>query len=152
MNDLENIKAKIKALKKLAKNEAASVGEAANAIKLAKTQDYQSFFKQEMMYRKKLFYPPYCYIVSIKVVSTDYELAKNESNSLAYKLKQNLKNTEVLGPSIGSIFKVKNTYRFGITLKYKKEDNLYAFLDKILDYYKSNTKITIEIDFNPVIW
>ena len=122
------------------------------AIKLAKTQDYQSFFKQEMMYRKKLFYPPYCYIVSIKVVSTDYELAKNESNSLAYKLKQNLKNTEVLGPSIGSIFKVKNTYRFGITLKYKKEDNLYAFLDKILDYYKSNTKITIEIDFNPVIW
>lgn len=36
MNDLENIKAKIKALKKLAKNEAASVGEAANAIKLAK--------------------------------------------------------------------------------------------------------------------
>ena len=36
MTDLENIKAKIKALKKLAKNEAASVGEAANAIKLAK--------------------------------------------------------------------------------------------------------------------
>ena len=34
--DLENIKAKIKALKKLAKDEAASVGEAANAIKLAK--------------------------------------------------------------------------------------------------------------------
>ena len=36
MTDLENIKEKIKALKKLAKNEAASVGEAANAIKLAK--------------------------------------------------------------------------------------------------------------------
>lgn len=34
--DLENIKGKIRALKKLAKNEAASVGEAANAIKLAK--------------------------------------------------------------------------------------------------------------------
>lgn len=34
--DLENIKAKIKALKKLAKDDAASVGEAANAIKLAK--------------------------------------------------------------------------------------------------------------------
>ena len=36
MTDLENIKAKIKALKKLAKDKAASVGEAANAIQLAK--------------------------------------------------------------------------------------------------------------------
>ena len=34
--DLENIKEKIKALKKLAKDDAASIGEAANAIKLAK--------------------------------------------------------------------------------------------------------------------
>ena len=105
-----------------------------------------------MMIRKKLFYPPYCYIVSIKVISDDYDLAKNESNSVAFKLKENLKNTQVLGPSIGSIFKVKNTYRFGITLKYKKEDNLYPYLEKLLDYYKTNSKIKLDIDFNPILW
>lgn len=122
------------------------------AIALSKTQDYKTFFKQEMMIRKKLFYPPYCYIVSIKVISDDYDLAKNESNSVAFKLKENLKNTEVLGPSIGSIFKVKNTYRFGITLKYKKEDNLYSYLEKLLDYYKTNSKIKLDVDFNPILW
>ncbi len=121
------------------------------AIKLSKTQDYETFFKQEMNIRKKLNYPPYCYLVSIKVISTDYELVKKESNIIAKKLKENLSNTIVLGPSIGSIFKIKNTYRFGITLKYKKEDNLYSYLEKLLNYYKTNTKITLDIDFNPIL-
>lgn len=121
------------------------------AIKLAKTQNYNLFFKQEMLIRKKLNYPPYCFLVSVKVISTDYELAKSESNKLANRLKENLKNTEVLGPSIGSIFKLKNSYRFGIILKHKKEDQLYNYLETILEYYKTNTKIKIELDFNPIM-
>ncbi len=120
------------------------------AIKLAETQNYELFFKEEMNIRRSLGYPPYYFLVSIKVISKNYELVKNESNVIAYKLKDNLKNTIVLGPSIGSTFKVNNTYRFGITLKYKKEDNLYPFLAKLLDYYKSNSSISIDIDFNPI--
>ena len=104
-----------------------------------------------MAIRKKLNYPPYCYIVSVKVISTDYETAKNESNTIAYKLRENLLNSEILGPSIGSIFKVKNTYRFGITIKYKKEDNLYPYLNKLLEHYKNNAKIRLDIDFNPIL-
>lgn len=120
------------------------------AIKLAKTQNYELFFKEEMNIRRTLGYPPYYFLVSIKVISKNYELVKKESNIIAYKLKENLKNTIVLGPSIGSTFKVNNTYRFGITLKYKKEDNLYPFLNKLLEYYKSNSNISIDIDFNPI--
>lgn len=120
------------------------------AIKLAKTQNYEMFFKEEMNIRRTLGYPPYYFLVSIKVISKNYDLVKKESNVIAYKLKDNLKNTIVLGPSIGSTFKVNNTYRFGITLKYKKEDNLYPFLIKLLEYYKSNSNISIDIDFNPI--
>lgn len=120
------------------------------AIKLSKTQDYNLFFKQEMNIRRKLNYPPYCYLVSIKVISSDYELVKKESNIIASKLKENLVNSIVLGPSIGSTFKIKNTYRFGITLKYKKEDNLYQYLEELLEHYKNNSKIKIDIDFNPI--
>lgn len=120
------------------------------AIKLAKTQNYEMFFKEEMNIRRTLGYPPYYFLVSIKVISKNYELVKKESNVIAYKLKENLKNTIVLGPSIGSTFKVNNTYRFGITLKYKKEDNLYPFLTRLLEYYKSNSNISIDIDFNPI--
>lgn len=120
------------------------------AIKLAKTHDYMDFFKEEMKIRKTLQYPPYCFLVSIKVISKDYNLAQTESNLIAKRLRENLLNSTVLGPSIGSTFKINNTYRFGIIIKYKKEDNLYPFLEKMLDYYKINDKIRLDIDFNPI--
>ena len=120
------------------------------AIKLAKTHDYMAFFKEEMKIRKTLQYPPYCFLVSIKVISKDYNLAQTESNLIAKRLRENLLNSTILGPSIGSTFKINNTYRFGIIIKYKKEDNLYPFLEKMLDYYKINDKIRLDIDFNPI--
>lgn len=120
------------------------------AIKLAKTHDYMAFFREEMKIRKTLQYPPYCFLVSIKVISKDYNLAQTESNLIAKRLRENLLNSTVLGPSIGSTFKINNTYRFGIIIKYKKEDNLYPFLEKMLDYYKINDKIRLDIDFNPI--
>ena len=121
------------------------------SIQLAAKQDYQLFFKKEMSIRKTFSYPPYTYLVSIKVISMDYNLAKNESTIIAGKLRENLNNSTILGPAIGSIFKVKNSYRFGITIKYKKEDNLYSYLEKLLEYYKNNAKIKIDIDFNPIL-
>ena len=91
------------------------------AIKLAKTHDYMAFFKEEMKIRKTLQYPPYCFLVSIKVISKDYNLAQAESNLIAKRLRENLLNSTVLGPSIGSTFKINNTYRFGIIKNNKKE-------------------------------
>ena len=103
-----------------------------------------------MIIRKKLNYPPYCYIVSIKVISSDYEQAKHESNMVALKLRENLLNSEILGPSIGSTFKVKNTYRFGIIIKYKKDDTIIPYLKECIEYYKNNNKVRLDIDFNPI--
>ena len=33
--------------------------------------------------------------------------------------------------------------------KYKNNDGLYDVLEKIVEHYKSNNKIRIDIDFNP---
>lgn len=120
------------------------------SIYLASKHDYLSFFKKEMGIRKELNYPPYCYMVSLKINSTDYDLAKKESALVALRLKENLTSSIILGPSVGSILKIKNTYRFGIIIKYKKEENLYPYLSKLLEFYKSNSKIKIELDFNPI--
>lgn len=119
------------------------------AINLAKTHDYLSFFKEEMSIRRRLGYPPYYYLVTIKVISPIYELARDESNKVATKLKESLNSSVVLGPSVNSVFKLNNMYRFNIIIKYKNEDNLYPVLEKIIDYYKSNSKVKIDIDFNP---
>ena len=119
------------------------------AIKLAKKHDYINFFKEEMNIRKQLSYPPYTNIISIKIIGTDYETTKKESEFLKDKLVANIKS-EVLGPSIGSTFRIKNTYRFGIIIKYKKDDTIIPYLKQCIEYYKNNNKVRLDIDFNPI--
>lgn len=119
------------------------------AIYLAKDHNYLEFFKEEMQIRRQLGYPPYYYLVSIKVMSTSYDMAKDESNKVANKVKKELLNSIVLGPTVSNVFKVNNIYRFSIIIKYKKEEMLYPVLNQIIDYYKSNSKVKIDIDFNP---
>ena len=119
------------------------------AINLAAKHNYIEFYNQEMKIRHELNYPPYYYLTVIKVLSSDYEQARNESNKIKDYLVRNLTNTKVLGPTIGSVFKVNNIYRFQIILKYKKENDLYPCLKNLIEHYKSNNKIKIDIDFNP---
>ncbi|MBQ7136715.1 MAG: primosomal protein N' [Bacilli bacterium] len=117
------------------------------AINLAKSHDYKSFFKEEMNIRRKLGYPPYYYLVTIKIISPVYELARDHSNKVANILKEKLNSSIVLGPSVSNIFKLNNTYRFSIIIKYKKEEKLHEALEQIIDYYKTNSKVKIDITF-----
>lgn len=119
------------------------------AIFLAKTHDYKEFFRQEMNIRRKLSYPPYYFLTYIRIIGKDYDLISKESNKIGNKLKNELRDSVILGPTTCSVFKVKNEYRFGITIKYKKEDNLYRVLNLIVDHYRENRFVKIDIDMNP---
>lgn len=115
-----------------------------------KKQDYIDFYKKEMKIRKELKYPPYYYMVSIKIVSNNYEMARDESNKVKKYLDKNLSNNFiVLGPSTASIFKLKNNYYFQILIKYKKEENLMSVLSELNDLYTSD-KVKLDININPL--
>lgn len=115
-----------------------------------KKQDYVDFYKKEMKIRKELKYPPYYYMVSIKIVSNNYEMARDESNKVKKYLDKNLSNNFiVLGPSTASIFKLKNNYYFQILIKYKKEENLMRVLSDLNDLYTSD-KVNLDININPL--
>ena len=79
-----------------------------------------------------------------------YIKAKEESNKVGSFLKINLKNSIILGPTVCSVFKVNNLYRFNIIIKYKKEDDLYKTLNYLQEHYKSINNVDIDIDFNPI--
>ena len=118
------------------------------AINYAKNNNYVGFFMEEMKNRKKLSYPPYFYLVLLKIKGSDYNLLSLEANKIKEYLKTNLQFT-VLGPSVANPFKINSIYRFNIIIKYKQEKNLYDVLNSLLEHYKTNNKITIDIDFNP---
>lgn len=117
----------------------------------ASNHDYIKFYNEEMVIRKKLWYPPYCFITLIKISSKDFNYGISEAKKISIFLKNNLtSNTNILGPSIANILKINNSYNFQIILKYKKEECLYNVLNKLIKIYEGNTKIKIELDFNPL--
>jgi len=51
---------------------------------------------------------------------------------------------------MANILRVNNNYNFQVILKYKKDDSLYNALNKIIKIYEGNSKIKVELDFDPI--
>lgn len=119
-------------------------------LQCVKNHDYETFYQNEMKIRKTLSYPPYYYLASIKVVSKDYEMARDESLKVANFLKKNLSlESKVIGPTTAAMFKVNNTYRFHILIKYRFDDKLKTSLQKLDELYVTNRGVYLEIDLSP---
>ncbi len=119
------------------------------AIQYTKNHDYIGFYNKEMFIRRELKYPPFYYICYIRISGKDSKYIFDESNKIRRVLDNKLNNTIILGPSTCNIFKLNNIYRYGIILKYKSDADLREVLNKIIDHYKDNSKIKIDINFNP---
>lgn len=120
-------------------------------LKCVKEQDYEKFYNYEMTNRHKLDYPPYYYITSVKIASSDYDVASKEIIKVKKYLEQNIsKKSIILGPTTASMFKMKNIYRFQILIKYKVDNNLQKALKELDELYMLNKKANIEIDNNPL--
>lgn len=120
------------------------------AMICAKNNDYNSFYKEEMGIRKIMKYPPFYYLVLINIASIKEEYALLEAKRCEKVLTKYLDKTIILGPSPATIFKKQNIYRYQLILKYQYQDNLNEILEKLQDYYKTNQKIKLEIDFYPL--
>lgn len=121
------------------------------SIVYASKHDYKSFYEKEMIIRKKLNYPPYSFITLIKISSKDFNYGIGEAKKVGAYLRKKLQNTTtVLGPSMASILRINNNYNFQVILKYKKDNTLYKVLNDLIKIYEGNSKIKIELDFDPI--
>ena len=64
-------------------------------------------------------------------------------------MERNLDNVIILGPNSGNLFRINNIFRYHIILKYKSDVEIKVLLEKIIDHYKTNAKVKVDIDFNP---
>lgn len=119
------------------------------AIRYSSLNDYVSFYKEELNIRKKLNYPPFCYICLIRIVSKDYDKASKMSYKIGDYLKDKIKDEVILGPSTANIFRINNKYRFQIIIKYRNINNIINYLYKLEERFFNDKDIKLEIDFNP---
>ena len=120
------------------------------SIAYAKKHDYISFYKEEMKMRKQLNYSPYYYIILIRLKTKDYELSFQEAKKVGEYLRKNLSpGTYLLGPAMANVFRVDNVYYQQCIIKYQKDEKIIPTLIALDNHYKTNHKVTLEIDRNP---
>lgn len=100
------------------------------SITCAADQNYVQFYKQEILMRQMLQYPPVSHILGVLVLSKDEALA----TSFADELADMLRGTEglvLLGPSEAPIAKLRDVYRYMIYGKSAEYECLVREKDSI---------------------
>lgn len=113
--------------------------------------DYLGNYNYEMDIRKRLKYPPYYYLVLLRITSKSYEMASKEATKVANYLRNNIKDKTIcLGPTTANMFRINNVYRFQVLIKYREEGNLFDLIRDIDKQYISNKDVNLEIDVDPL--
>lgn len=125
-------------------------------IEFAAMQDYKGFFKNEIMLRKLMIYPPYCDIISVSFVGENENTVALCSKAFLDILKElNKENSQkliVLGPSPARIYKLNSQYRYRLSVKCINSKNVRMMFNKILkriSKMKEYKEISVSIDLNP---
>jgi len=120
-------------------------------LNCVKNNDFDSFYEYEMNIRKILKYPPYYFLVSLKIVSSDYNVALENATKVSDYLKKNIDACSiVLGPTTANLFKFNNNYRFQIVIKYRFDDKLFKALNYLDSIFINSNNVNLEIDIDPL--
>ncbi|KUO52440.1 MAG: hypothetical protein APF76_05245 [Desulfitibacter sp. BRH_c19] len=125
----------------------------------AKNQDFTSFYKDEITFRKEYNYPPFSQIIRIVFTGRTEDLV-NEGANFFYKyftrslqLKKNTNFLQILGPNPCGLVKIKGEYRYQLLVKYEKGVNLRPIVKVCLDeFYQASpfaNKVNVSLDISP---
>ncbi len=90
------------------------------AIQLASTHSYEEFFRTDSVLREELAYPPYGYLILIRVEGNDEARVEKKAGRIATAarmIKGDSRETMILGPAPAPRRKVIGRYRWQILLK-----------------------------------
>jgi primosomal protein N' (replication factor Y) len=92
------------------------------AIKHAQYHDYRGFFREELEVRRSYRFPPFAELIVTTYGHRDEARAAREAQTAAEHLSAtigllNLGDIEVLGPSPAFVYRLKDEFRFEVTLK-----------------------------------
>lgn len=120
----------------------------------AKSQDYETFYKNEIEMREMFDYPPFSSIIRIILQSKNVFRAQRASMEIAMRLKDWINKLSlserliVLGPVPCVIEKLKDNFRFNIIVKNKLTEKghftVLSFLKKVI--LPSDIKMIVDVD------
>ena len=129
-----------------------------DVMKLAFSQDYDTFYEREIKLRKLLTFPPFCDIVLLTLTSPDEKELQKGSLRLSEELIR-LTKTEyedvpliTFGPFEAPVYRVDNTYRMRMVVKCRLNRRSRELFSKILTEFSAahgSQKPVLSVDMNP---
>jgi len=130
------------------------------SIMAARDQDFQSFYEQEIIFRKALNYPPLSRMIQLKISGKDRKKTEVHAQflgDLCHELRsgQNifLSHLEIMGPIEAPLARIAKHYRWQILLKSANIKALHHFVGRLLNENSvcfSNRNVRVAIDVDPV--
>lgn len=123
-------------------------------IDLAREQDYEAFYNEEILSRKINIFPPYCDLCLIVLQSDSESVCKKEAVFLFNSIKELIESDYtdqhlvILGPNPASVFRVGGKYRYRMLIKCRYSAR---FRDMIKMACKDcdSKSVSISVDINP---
>jgi len=128
-----------------------------DVIRLAASQDYPSFYEQEIRIRRGLVFPPFCDMAVLTLTSPDESLLESGARKLAEEIRDLLTGefsdvkAVVFGPFEAPVYKVQNRCRMRMVIKCKNSRRTREMLSRILSDFgnKATKRMILGVDINP---
>ncbi len=114
------------------------------SIRAAQTHDYETFFAQELAYRRRVAYPPLTSLVRILITSEDEQDAIREAALISRVCAS--EGIEVIGPAPAPLSRLKNRFRWHILLKGAQPLVLEAARCAVKESRNAQSHIVVDVD------
>jgi primosomal protein N' (replication factor Y) len=123
------------------------------AVQCAISHDYDSFYEQEIGFRKQLDLPPFTHIINLVLRSKNEKAVFQAAGRLFEKIQEKTKglNINIIGPTAMPIAKLRDHFRCGIIIKTQDVLNTNKALKDILRNNRATGNIKLAVDVDPMM-
>lgn len=113
------------------------------SIVTAAEQDYETFYHQEMAYRRLMKYPPVNVLFTVQMASKSEAVLVEAADRLAAHItpQADEEKVQMIGPVDASVYKINDIYRKILYLKQENYDILIKIRDNIDCFQKENQEL-----------
>jgi len=118
-------------------------------ISKALSQDYEGFFYEELLQRKKYGFPPFKKLGVIRFEGINEEKIKEKALQIKREMESLFERgvkAEILGPAPCPLRKLRGLYRWQILIKAEKSRDLHTLLSPFKELKLTGIKTEIDID------
>jgi len=120
-------------------------------LECAAGQDYEIFYKKELIWRKQLGYPPFGKIIRLVFSGKDDSFTRWAARKAAGILRSSLKTGKVLGPATTGVFRLGNKYHYQLLMKGAfSTDQKQKLKDLVAGgHFGQNKGVSVKVDVDP---